>query len=193
MIDFALEKFPVRHTLSNGVQCLIRPLQLDDQPAFQKFHHAVPETDRFLIKHRYPDSATANEWVQDLDYEQHLPLLAFADGQIIGHATLHQRAGGWKRHIGMVGALTHPEYRGIGLIKVLIDELVEVACHCGLTKLEAEFNGDRSTAIHNFKECGFDELARIPAYLQDMHANDYDWVLMGMKLTTDAENAGAGD
>jgi ribosomal protein S18 acetylase RimI-like enzyme len=93
----------------------------------------------------------------------------------------------------MVGALTHPEYRGVGLIKVLINELVEVARHCGLTKLEAEFNGDREAAILTFKECGFDELARIPDYLQDMNANDHDWVLMGMKLTTDAENAGAGD
>jgi len=168
-------------------------LQLDDQPAFQKFHLAVPETDRFLIKHRYTDSSVFHEWTQELNFEQNLPLLAFADGQIIGHATLIQRPGGWKRHIGMVGALTHPEYRGVGLIKVLINELVEVARHCGLTKLEAEFTGDREAAILTFKECRFDELARIPDYLQDMHANDHDWVLMGMKLTTDAENAGAGD
>ena len=193
MIEFALDKFPVRHLLRNGVQCLVRPLQKDDQASLQRFHQAIPPADRFLIKHRITDSALFHGEAQELDFEQNLPLLALADGQIIGHATLHQRPGGWKRHIGMVGALTHPEYRGIGLIKVLIDELVEVACHCGLTKLEAEFNGDRSTAIHNFKECGFDELARIPAYLQDMHANEYDWVLMGMKLTIDAENAGAGD
>ena len=128
-----------------------------------------------------------------MNYEETLPLLALADGQVIGHATLHQRPGGWKRHIGMVGALTHPEYRGVGLIKVIIEEIVEIARHCGLTKLEAEFNGDRETAIHSFKECGFDELARIPDYLQDMHAENYDWVLMGMKLTTDIENTGAGD
>jgi ribosomal protein S18 acetylase RimI-like enzyme len=193
MIDFALEKFPVRKPLDNGVQCLIRPLVLEDQPAFQKFHLAVPETDRFLIKHRYTDSTVFHEWTHELDYEATLPLLAFADGQIVGHATLHQRPGGWKRHIGMVGVLTHPEYRGVNLVKLLIDELIEVAQHCGLTKLEAEFNGDRETAIYKFKECGFTELARIPDYLQDMHAQEYDWVLMGLKLTTDAENAGAGD
>jgi len=33
--------------------------------------------------------------------KKRLPLIAFADGQIVGHATLHQRPGGWKRHIGM--------------------------------------------------------------------------------------------
>lgn len=193
MIDFALDKFPVRRPLDNGVQCLIRPLVLDDQPAFQKFHLAVPETDRFLIKHRYTDSSVFHDWTQELNYEETLPLLAFADGQVVGHATLHQRPGGWKRHIGMVGVLTHPDYRGVGLVKALIDELIEVARHCGLTKLEAEFNGDRTTAIQKFKICGFTELARIPDYLQDMHAKDYDWVLMGLNLMTSAENAGAGD
>ena len=193
MIDDALEKFPARHNLQNGIQCLVRPMRMDDQSAFQKFHLAVPETDRFLIKHRYTDSSLFHEWTGEFDYDDKLPLLAMADGQIIGHATLHQRHGGWKRHIGMVGVLTHPDYRGMGLVNVLIDELVEVARHCGLSKLEAEFTGDRPLAIHGFKECGFDELARIPAYLKDMDAEEHDWVLMGMSLSIDEENAGAGD
>jgi hypothetical protein len=40
-----------------------------------------------------------------VNYEQRLTLLALADGKVAGHATLHQRPGGWKRHIGMVDAL----------------------------------------------------------------------------------------
>ncbi len=193
MIEFALEKYPVRYTLDNGVQFLVRPLQKDDQMAFEKFHLAVPENERFLIKHRYTDSAVFAEADDEFIYEQRLPLLAFADGQIIGHATLYQRQGGWKRHIGMVGVLTHPDYRGVGLSKRLIADLVEVAQHAGLTRLEAEFNGDREVAIHNFKEAGFDELVRLPNYLQDMQAKKYDWVLMGMRIVTTLENPGAGD
>lgn len=193
MIDNALEKFPVRRPLQNGIQCLVRPMRLDDQAAFQKFHLSVPETDRFLIKHRYTDSSLFHEWTEDFDYEEKLPLLAIADGQVIGHATLHQRPGGWKRHIGMVGVLTHPEYRGVGLVRLMIDELVEVARHCGLSRLEAEFTGERPAAVQTFKECGFDELARITGYLKDMNANMHDWVLMGLHLEIDPENAGAGD
>jgi hypothetical protein len=44
-----------------------------------------------------------------------------------------------------------------------------------------------------FKVAGFDEIARLPDYLQDMKAKTYDWVLLGMKIITDLENAGAGD
>lgn len=193
MIEFALARFPVRHTLTNGVQCLIRPVEEDDQPSFDRFHLAVPERDRFLIKHRYTDSSLFLEWCRDSEHEKQLPLLALADGQIIGHALLIQRPGGWKRHIGMVGVLTHPDYRGMGLVGILIQELVEIARHCGLTRLEAEFNGERDVAIRSFAECGFIELARLPGYLQDMEAQEHDFVLMGMKLTTELENAGAGD
>jgi len=193
MIEYALEKFPVRRSLQNNVQCLIRPLQTDDRQSFEKFHSDVPEAERFLIKHRYTDSALFHEWPQEFDFEATFPLVAFADGQMVGHATLHQRQGGWKRHIGMVGALTHPEFRGIGLVGLLIDELIEVARHCGLTRLEAEFNGERETAIRTFVECGFDELVRLPDYLQDMTARYHDFVLLGMSLTTDIELTGAGD
>ncbi len=193
MIEFALEKFPVRYTLDNGVQCLVRPLHRDDQPAFEKFHLSVPENERFLIKHRYTDSSLFLQVDEEPTLDERFSLLAFADGQIVGHATLHQRPGGWKRHIGMVGVLTHPDCRGVGLSKRLIGELVEVARHAGLTRLEAEFNGARKVAIQGFKVAGFDEIARLPDYLQDMQAKTYDWVLLGMKIITDLENAGAGD
>ena len=36
-------------------------------------------------------------------------LLAVADGRIIADASLHQQLGGWKRHIGRVSVLVHPD------------------------------------------------------------------------------------
>ena len=40
--------------------------------------------------------------------------------KIIGEATLHQRVGGWKRHVGLITVLTHPEYRGRDVAKILV-------------------------------------------------------------------------
>ena len=193
MIEFALDKFPVRHALTSGVQCLIRPFQPDDASSFQLFNHAIPEKERFLIKNRVGDDAHLEEWCQNLDYERHLPLLALADGRVVGYATLHQRPSGWKRHIGMVGALVHPEYRGQGVLRALLGELIVVAQHGGLTRLEAEFNGERKNTILSFAMCGFEELVRLPDYLQDMQAQPHDYVLMGLNLALDYENTGAGD
>lgn len=193
MLEYALEKFPTRHALTNGVQLMVRPLQEADEHAFEVFYSAVPEQERFLNKHRLADEVQLHEWCHNLDFERHLPLLAFADGQIAGYATLHQRPSGWKRHIGMVGALIHPDFRGVGVLRALLGGVVEAAQHAGLTKLEAEFNGERKNTIVSFAKCGFVEMVRLRDYLQDMKAQAHDYVLMGMNLTTEFEYAGAGD
>ena len=52
MIEFSLEKFPVRQSLTNGVQTLIRPLDEGDAAAFTQFHESIPGRERFLLKHR---------------------------------------------------------------------------------------------------------------------------------------------
>ncbi len=192
MIEIALDNFPVRHALTNGVQCMIRPLQPDDAAAFKRFNDIISERERFLMKHRIKDDEL-EEWCHDLDFDKRLPLLAFADGEIVGYAVLHQRPGGWKRHIGMVDALVHPNFRGKGVLRALLNDLVEIARHGGLTRLEAEFNGERKNTILSFGKCGFVELVRLPDYLQDMSAQPHDYVLMGLDLSVDHEYAGAGD
>ncbi len=93
----------------------------------------------------------------------------------------------------MVSALIHPDFRGVGVLRQLLDELINVAKHAGLTRLEAEFNGERKNTIASFGKCGFVELVRLPEYLQDMQAQPHDYVLMGMNLMTDLEYTGAGD
>lgn len=193
MLEFALEKYPVRRPLETGVQCLIRPLESQDQPAFLTFLGEVPEIERLFIKQRLDNPALMQDWCGDLDYDVRLPLLALADGKIIGLATLEQRHGGWKRRIGMVHVLTHPAYRGVGLADMLIHEIVEIARHSGLAHLQSEFNGERVVAIRSFAEAGFVELVRIADYVMDMQARPHPYVLMGMKLGIDHENAGAGD
>lgn len=97
MIEFALEKYPVRQTLSAGVQMLLRPLQPDDTSAFTRFHDAIPKGERFLIKHRVNGVGEIDSWCHDLNYDKRLTLVAIADGGVVGYASLNQHPGGWKR------------------------------------------------------------------------------------------------
>lgn len=193
MLELALEKFPVRSVLNDGSPCSIRPMGREDEQAFREFHAVIPDQEQLFIKSRIRDGSLFQEWMADPEFPQHLPLVAHVDGKLVAIGSLHQRLGGWKRHIGQVYFLTHPDFRGMGLIDLLLAEIIEVARHGGLTRLESELNGERKSAIESLAAAGFDELVRIPDYVQDMQAQPHDYVLMGMELIASFENLGAGD
>ena len=114
------------------------------------------------------------------------------DGKIIGDATLHQQLGGWKRHIGRVSVLVHPQFRGRGLARILVSEIVDIARRAGLEKVEAEFIGEQETAARMFAMLGFSQLLRLEDYVKDMQAVSHDYILMGLELKTDEEYTSAG-
>lgn len=193
MLEDALENYPCSKPLGGGLECVVRPLERGDEKAFLAFLKAVPEIERLFIKQRLGSSGFRKEWCRDLDYDSALTLTAIAHDHIIGSVTLQQRHGGWKRHIGRVHSLTHPEYRDVGVSGLLIREMIAVAQHGGLSRLEAEFNGERAPAIRCFMEAGFREMLRMPGYLKDMAGGRHDWVLLGMSIRPNAEFAAAGD
>ena len=193
MIDDALERYPLMQVLDDGTACTIRPLTTEDEHAFVVFLNSVPEIERLFIKQRIGSGRFRKQWCRDLDYDSALTLVAIAHDHIIGKITLQQREGGWKRHIGRVHSLTHTEYRDVGVSRMMIEEVIEVALHSGLTRLEAEFNGERGASIHCFEQAGFSELLRMRSYLRDMSGTSHDWVLLGMQIRTSAEFTSAGD
>src|ERR1035437_2754271 len=117
LLETLLEDFPKVIPLKNGLECQLRPLQTDDESAFHEFFLAVPEQERLFIKHRVIERELIRDWCQNIDLGRNLPLLALTSGKIVGCSTLHQHLGGWRRHIGRVSVLVHPEYRGRGVAR----------------------------------------------------------------------------
>jgi ribosomal protein S18 acetylase RimI-like enzyme len=189
-LEFELQKYPKDINLKDGSKAKLRPLRKDDEKGFHEFFSAVPEAERMFIKHRVQDPQVIRDWCQNIDLHRNLPLLAVMDGKIVGDATLHQQLGGWKRHIGRVSVLVLPHYRGRGLARALISEIVALARSLGLEKVEAEFIGEQDAAIKMFELLGFSKLLRLEDYVKDMQAITHDYVLMGLHLKTDEEYAG---
>ena len=189
-LELELQKYPKDIKLKDGSKCKLRPLRKDDEKGFHDFFSAVPERERMFIKHRVTDPQVIRDWCQNIDLHRNLPLLAIIDGKIVGDATLHQQLGGWKRHIGRVSVLVLPQYRGRGLARALVSEIVGVARNIGLDKVEAEFMGEQEAAIKMFALLGFSNLVRLEEYVKDMQVISHDYILMGVTLKTDEEYAG---
>jgi GNAT superfamily N-acetyltransferase len=190
-IELELQKFPKTVKLKDSKKATLRLLQASDQKEFHQLFLAIPERERMFIKHRVQDVKVIREWCKHIDVGRNLPLVALIDKKIVGVATLHQRLGGWKRHIGRVSVLVHPKFRGRGLATKLVEETLDIARRAGLERIEAAFIAEQEAAMKMFALLGFNQLVRLDDYVKDMTAITHDYVLMGLDLRTDEEYANA--
>lgn len=191
-IELELQAYPKTVKLRDGKKAALRPLAAGDEKDFHKLFQSIPERERMFIKHRVQDIKVIRDWCKNIDYGRNLPLLGVIDKQIVGVATLHQQLGGWKRHVGRVSVLVHPDFRGRGLATQLINQTLDLARSAGLEKAEAEFIGEQDAAMKMFALLGFSKLVHLEDYVKDMQAIAHDYILMGMELKTDEEYAGVG-
>jgi len=191
-IELELQRFPKVVQLKDGTKTTLRQLRPDDEKEFHSLFLSIPEHERMFIKHRVAEIDTIRDWCRNLDYGRNLPLVGLVGGKIAGDATLHQQLGGWKRHVGRVSVLVHPGFRGRGLARALIGEIIEIARQVGLEKVEAEFIGEQAAAIKMFALLGFSQLLRLENHVKDMQAISHDYILMELGLKTDEEYAGVG-
>jgi len=191
-LEYALEKFPVKARLKDGMEVCIRPLAKRDAPALQKFFYAVPEPERLFIERPVTEKKFFTDACNKLDFNQDLTLVMTHGSKIIGWINLHQRQGGWRRHIGRITLLTHPNYKGRDVSRLLLEEIVTAARYLGLWKLEAELNGERTIALRSLEILGFRKLLYLPEYVIDMTRQTHDFVLLGLEIKTDEEYTAAG-
>lgn len=191
-LEYVLEKFPVKARLKDGTEVVIRPLSKRDATALQKFFYAVPEPERLFIEWPVTDKKFFTDACAKLDFNRNLTLVMWHGTKMIGWINLHQRQGGWRRHIGRITLLTHPNYRGRDVSRLLLEEIVTGSRYLGLWKLEAELNGERAIAIRSLEVLGFRKLYCLPEYVIDMTRQTHDFLLMGLDLKTDEEYASAG-
>ncbi len=191
-IELELQKFPKTVKLKDGKKATLRLLKKEDEKDFHQLFQGIPEPERMFIKHRVQDLKVIRDWCRNIDVGRNLPIVALIDGKIVGDATLHQDLGGWKRHIGRVSVLVDPKFRGRGLARALINEILDIARNAGLEKAEAEFIGEQAAAVKMFAMLGFSQLVRLDDYVKDMQSIRHDYVLMGLDLKTDEEYAGVG-
>ena len=191
-LELELQRFPKEIILKDGAKVTLRPLETADERNFHEFFLAVPESERMFIKHRVTELAVIRDWCQNIDLGRNLPLLAVGSGKIVAAATLHQQLGGWRRHIGRVSVLVHPQLRARGLATALVTDILTIARSVGLERVEAEFIGEQEAAIKMFAMLGFTNLLRLENYVKDMQAVSHDYVLMALNLKVDEEYAGVG-
>lgn len=179
MLELILEeRFPKAGKMEDGSRVIIRPLIPQDETALIQFFASMPDEDVIYLRDDVKDPNVIRHWCQNLDYETTLPLIADIEGKIIADATLHQEKRGWKSHIGTIRVSIHPDYRGKGVGRLLMEELIQIALDIGLVKLDAEFIAEQTRSIAIFEKLGFVNMAVLPQHVMDIKGESHDLVIM---------------
>lgn len=173
-----MEQFSKEITLKDGAIMTMRTMSKNDGPALLTFFTALPLKDRLFLKEDVTNKAVIDRWLEELDYDKVLPIIAEKDSVIHGDATLHFNNYGWERHIAEIRCVVSREYRKKGLGTALMRELVHFADIRGVSKISAKMMASQKSAQGAFRKLGFKKAAQIKGFVTDIKGKPHNLVIM---------------
>lgn len=175
-------RYPQEAVLRDGRRLLVRPFTENDVDPLYEFFMRLPQEVRRFAWDRIDNRSLVEAWGRELDYGKVLPLLAWHGKKVVADATLHRREGGPLRLVGRIKWLIDPEYRGLGLGTLLVNNFISTARANGLRHLTAMLIADsEADAVKTLTELGFESYP-VPGYGTDPDGNQHDMVKMVVRL-----------
>jgi L-amino acid N-acyltransferase YncA len=165
-------------TLRTGEPVILRPLVRKDAAALLAFYRALPEEDRKYLD----DDVTREDWVdrfiERVDYDAQIPIVAEMNGGIVGHATLIRARFGWMAHVGRIRIAIAHDHQRKGLGTLLLRELMKIAVSVGLEKMTAQVMDNQAGPRHAFEKLGFKVEATLGGMVKDIYGKRRNLVVM---------------
>jgi len=186
-----MDSFPEAIQLRDFWGLIITPLQAEDSAALQDFYRRMPEEDRQFMR----DDVISGDWPayfqRKLGDQGIVSLVAKADNEVVGEATLYRTLHGWTRHVGELRVSVDPGLRKKGLGTALCSSLVKVATDLGIEKIIVHVVDNQGPARRTFEKLGFKKEAVLPHHVMDISgtkrdllvlANDVDQIWAAMEV-----------
>lgn len=145
-------------TLKDGARVLLRAERSSDLEPLLTMYSTLSEDSLRNVPDRYTRELVTG-WVEALDYERSLPILAFDaldPGRVVGSAILHLSAREETRHKAEFGIVVHDDFQGRGLGTIMTRLMVEIGRAKGLRKIGLTVYAHNEAGIHVYGKCGFD-------------------------------------
>jgi L-amino acid N-acyltransferase YncA len=180
MLDM-LENYPKEIVTKDGNPVLLRPLVREDEEQLAAFFARIPEEERWFLRDAVDDPEIMRAWLDNLDYERILPMVAINpdEGTIVANVRLHRRPVDCMRHIAHLRVMVDPAYRHQRLGTWMLLDTIKLAMNMGIEKLVAEFVGNvEGAAMNAAHKLDFFEQAVLKDYVKDRHGKYHDLIIM---------------
>lgn len=174
----SLEKYPKTIRLRNKKDVILRPMTKGDGDALLQFFKELPEDDRLFLREDVTEPGVIKKWVENIDYDHILPILAFDGERCIGDATLHVERYGWWRHLGEIRLALARDFQRFGLGAAMAKEIYAAAQTRDIHKLMAEVLDSQTGAIRALEHLGFVTEALLKNHATDLKGNKHNLLIM---------------
>ena len=183
--DFSelLKDYPKEVILKDGTGVTLRPLKDGDEDALFKMFRRLSIDDLWFLNHDVSDPEMIAEWINNLDPNRVISIVALMEGRIVGNAVLMMKRYGAKSHIGKVRISVDPGFRDSRLGTWMLLDLVNISMAMGLQMLVMRLVQDRDASIINsVRKLDFIEEAVLKNYLIGGGGQTHNLVIMTKRL-----------
>ena len=170
--------YPRAVTLGNGTAVQLRLMTPADADRIMAFARALPADDLLFLRTDITDPGVVAQWVRNLGAGRTITVLAEADGELAGYASLHYSEINWQRHLGEIRLQAGSRFRSQGLGRALAGEVFGIARGLKLRKLVAQMTTDQRGAIATFERLGFRPEALLQDFVMDRAGRTRDLMVM---------------
>ena len=173
--------------LKDGTACLLRIPRPEDAALFLEYLKTTAEQTPYLL--RYPEEVTLTVEEERAYLEQicaqpqSASLSAWVDGRLAGNASCSPIGTRLKvLHRAVFGIAIKKDYWGLGLGRLLTQEIISAARSIGYEELELEVAANNTRAIRLYESCGFARYGTRPNAFRYKDGSYADEHLMAINL-----------
>jgi L-amino acid N-acyltransferase YncA len=175
--------YPKKVVMTDGRVMAVRPMTDADLDQSLDFFKTLPEEEKMYLRSNVDEPESVKARLKPSDIHVFHRLAAVDETRIIAEATLYKEAFSWKKHVGEIRVLVHPDYQQAGLGAILIRELYEIANMEGLDVLYALVPEEQTAAINIFKRMGFNRELVKKDHVMDTQGESHNLAVMTCNLS----------
>lgn len=166
--------------MTDKTEIAVRAPARADAPALARFAAAMPPHDLLFLARDIREPKVLEAWLAAQEHGQIASLIAVADGEVVATIAALSDRFSWSPHVWDVRLLVAPGWRGKGLGRRLLDQIVTDAIAAGAGKLTARMTPDQAGAITLFEECGFRAEALLLGHVRAADGTLHDLAVLSL-------------
>ncbi len=165
-----------------AVDLTVRPMNAGDRTTVLAFADGLPDHDLLFLRRDIRDADVVDGWLREIDSGLMTTLLALADDELVGYASLDRNQRQWSSHVAEIRVVVSESARGQGLGRLLVEQAFQAAVAAGIEKLMARMTPDQKGAVAAFEGLGFRPEGLMRDHVRDLAGEKHDLLVMALDI-----------